>query len=82
MKVRLLLFAVLKDIVGAAERTMSLPQGSRAIDVWEALRNDHDGLRHYKVPPMTAVNQTYVSADTTLHDGDEVAFIPPVAGGM
>jgi molybdopterin converting factor small subunit len=30
---------------------------------------------------MTAVNESYVPADQLLRDGDEVAFIPPVAGG-
>lgn len=28
-----------------------------------------------------AINQEYATWDTLLHDGDEVVFIPPVAGG-
>ena len=31
--------------------------------------------------PPAAVNREYVGADTVLRDGDEVAFLPPVAGG-
>jgi molybdopterin converting factor small subunit len=31
--------------------------------------------------PPAAVNSEYRSADTQLHDGDEVAFLPPIAGG-
>jgi molybdopterin converting factor small subunit len=31
--------------------------------------------------PPAAVNQEYVDGQTVLHDGDEVAFLPPVAGG-
>ncbi|MGZ8832865.1 MAG: MoaD/ThiS family protein [Thermoanaerobaculia bacterium] len=30
---------------------------------------------------MIAVNETYAGPDTVLRDGDELAFIPPVAGG-
>jgi molybdopterin synthase catalytic subunit len=32
-------------------------------------------------PGLVAVNHTYVQPDFELHDGDEVAFIPPVSGG-
>jgi molybdopterin converting factor small subunit len=31
--------------------------------------------------PPVAVNREYVTADTRLAEGDEVAFLPPVAGG-
>jgi molybdopterin converting factor small subunit len=31
--------------------------------------------------PPAAVNREYVTADTRLAEGDEVAFLPPVAGG-
>lgn len=81
MKVRLLFFAVLRDIVGKTETELDLPEGARATDVWQALRGEYPKLAAYAQPPMTAVNETYVRADAPLHDGDELAFIPPVAGG-
>lgn len=81
MRVRLLYFAVLRDIVGKSEEIIELPDGARAQEIWNRLRNRHDQLAGYEKPPMTAVNESYVSADQLLHDGDEVAFIPPVAGG-
>ena len=81
MKVRLLYFAVLRDIVGKSEEVVDLPEGTRALQVWERLRNAHDALTGYERPPMTAVNEEYVDANAPLRDGDEVAFIPPVAGG-
>ena len=81
MKVRLLYFAVLRDIAGKGEEVVELPDGTRAADVWNRLRAQHRALAGYERPPMTAINQTYVAADQVLRDGDEVAFIPPVAGG-
>ena len=38
-------------------------------------------LGGYEQPPLAAINETYVKADAPLHEGDELAFIPPVAGG-
>jgi molybdopterin converting factor subunit 1 len=81
MKIRLLFFAVLRDIAGRSEDVLDLPEGTRAATVWERLRNEHPELRDYVQPPMIAVNESYVSAEEPLRDGDELAFIPPVAGG-
>jgi molybdopterin converting factor subunit 1 len=81
MKVRLLFFAVLRDITGKSEAVVEVPAGTRAADVWRDLRHQHRELVGYEQPPLAAVNETYVKADAPLHDGDELAFIPPVAGG-
>lgn len=81
MKVRMLLFAVLRDVVGADERDLEVADGARAIDLWNDLRAAHPRIAPYERPPFTAVNQDYVQPETVLHDGDEVAFIPPVSGG-
>ncbi len=80
MKIRLLFFAVLRDIVGKSEADVEVPDGTRAADLWQSLRAEHAQLAAY-AQPMTAVNESYVRADSPLRDGDEVAFIPPVAGG-
>jgi molybdopterin converting factor subunit 1 len=81
MKIRLLFFAVLRDITGKSEDVVEFPEGTRSGEVWQLLRDRHRALRDYAQPPMIAVNESYVSADEPLHDGDELAFIPPVAGG-
>ena len=81
MKVRLLYFAVLRDIAGKRDDVLDLPDGARAADVWRRLREQHRELRDYVQPPMTAINESYADADQVLRDGDELAFIPPVAGG-
>ena len=81
MRVRLLNFAVLRDIVGKGEVELSLRDGARAGDVWQTLRRDYPVLAGYEQPPLVAVNETYATPDTVLREGDELAFIPPVAGG-
>ena len=77
----MLYFAVLRDIIGTAASDVTLPEGTRAADVWHQMRAEHPELRDYELPPMTAINESYASPETILRDGDELAFIPPVAGG-
>jgi molybdopterin converting factor subunit 1 len=81
MTVRLLFFAVLRDIAGTDQRELALPEGTTAREVWQSLRTEFSKLADYTAPPMTAVNESYADPDVVLRDGDELAFIPPVAGG-
>jgi len=81
MKVRLLYFAVLRDVTGKRDDVLELPEGTRAADVWRRMRDEHRALREYVQPPMIAINESYADAEQVLRDGDELAFIPPVAGG-
>lgn len=81
MRVRLLYFAVLRDIMGTSEAELTLPDGTRAGDVWQTMRSAHPELSGYERPPMTAINESYAPSSAILQDGDELAFIPPVAGG-
>lgn len=81
MNVRLLLFAVLQDIVGSHEVSLQLAPGTSALEVWQTLRRKHHQLVPFAAPPMTAINQSYAPPETVLREGDELAFIPPVSGG-
>lgn len=81
MKVRLLFFAVLRDIAGINERELTLAPGTTADHVWQALRTEFEKLAGYEQPPLIAVNESYATPRTVLQEGDELAFIPPVAGG-
>ncbi len=76
MKIRVRLFAGLRERVGTGENEMELPAGARAGDVWELLQigDEPAGLAY-------AVNRVYVGREHALADGDELAIIPPVSGG-
>lgn len=81
MKIRLYFFAALRDIAGAKETTIEAAAGTRVTDIWSDLRSRHAGLAAYATPPLAAVNEEYVDPSHELHDGDELAFVPPVSGG-
>ena len=81
MRVQLLHFASFRDALGRGEETRELPQGSRVSDVWAALAAEVPRFREFASMPPAAVNREYVDPNTTLRDGDELAFLPPVAGG-
>jgi sulfur-carrier protein len=80
MTVRVLLFASYADALGASEVALDLPAGSRVRDVVSRVKAMASGKR---IPdkPLVAVNQRYALDDQAVSSTDEVAIIPPVAGG-
>jgi molybdopterin converting factor subunit 1 len=80
MRIRTLLFAVYRDMAGTDEMEMELPAGATAADLVLRLRAE-PGLHRLPAEPALAVNQEYAPLSTPLTDGDEVALLPPVAGG-
>jgi molybdopterin synthase catalytic subunit len=76
MNVRVRLFAVLRERAGTDAIELELPDHARVSDALDRVKSLTDG-----VPVVMAVNQDYASADDVLHQGDEVALIPPVSGG-
>ena len=81
MRVTVRLFARLRDIVGTGELDRELPAGATAQDVWNAIAAEHTGLAAYAAVSSCAVNEEYARFTSPVHDGDEVAFLPPVSGG-
>lgn len=81
MQVRALFFAVYRDLAGTDELAFELPAGARLSDLVERVRSERDGLEALPREPVMAVNLAYALPSTPLNEGDEVAFIPPVAGG-
>ena len=80
MNVTVLLFASYADALGKAELDLALPAGST---VGDALRHvaSLPGAERVPPKPLVAVNERYARLDTRLEQGDELALIPPVAGG-
>jgi molybdopterin converting factor subunit 1 len=75
------LFASLRETVGRAEVSLDLPDGATPDDAWHRLCETHPVLHPRRRSLAAAVNRRYVPFDATLEDGDELVFIPPVAGG-
>ena len=80
MTVTVLLFASYADVIGRSSLELSLPPGSTVSAVVAELSALAGGER-LPPRPLVAVNETYASLSTVLASGDEVAVIPPVAGG-
>ncbi len=81
MKVRAVFFASYRDAAGTGERWVELPADARAGDLVQELRAADPRLQSLPERPALAVNMRYAALSAPLADGDEVAFIPPVAGG-
>ncbi|MBB4635707.1 molybdopterin converting factor subunit 1 [Longimicrobium terrae] len=81
MNVRTLFFASYRDLAGTDELALELPAGARVADLVGRLRARGDALARLPESLVVAVNMDYAPLSTELRDGDEVAFIPPVAGG-
>ena len=75
------LFARLRELVGAGDLALEVPGGTTVADVWAALVAAHPAADVYARSMSCAVNLDYARMTTTVSDGDEVAFLPPVSGG-
>lgn len=81
MKVKVKFFALYRELVGLRETQADLPPGSTALDVWRSFAESHPQLAPNLPHTRFAINGQYVDPNTSLKEGDEVVFIPPVSGG-
>jgi molybdopterin converting factor small subunit len=81
MRVRVLAFARLREVIRSPERGLELPEGARVDDAWHALLRDFPALGEERRSTRAARNGQLVSFEETLGEGDELAFLPPVGGG-
>jgi molybdopterin converting factor subunit 1 len=82
MKITVRLFAMLRQQAGWRERELDMPDGATIADVWRQLANETPALAPQREIVRFARNREYTTADQQLADGDELALIPPVAGGV
>jgi molybdopterin converting factor subunit 1 len=81
MTVTVKLFAVVREKAGRSEIRLELPLGSTVNAARDALSKALPDAAQYLARCAFAVNRNYAAADAALHDGDELAVIPPVSGG-
>ena len=81
MRVTIRLFARLRDLAGAGELVRELPSSSTIDGVWRSLVAEMPALQEYERTMSVALNADYSRMSAPVHDGDEVAFLPPVSGG-
>ena len=81
MRVRVLFFGRLKDIVGRAEEEAELSEGARVEDLFTRYGSRFPDLDRFRSSVVASVNQEFAEWSSPLRGGDEVAFLPPVSGG-
>src|SRR5689334_8362756 len=82
MQVRILLFATLKDLAGRNRLALSIPlENVTVANVRQALIAEYPAMKPNVDAAIAAVNEEYAFPQDAVHDGDEVAFFPPVSGG-
>jgi len=81
MRIRVLYFAVFREQIGRDEEAVELASGARVRDAVAALGDRHAAIGRLREKFRVAVNQEFSDDDRALADGDELALIPPVAGG-
>jgi molybdopterin converting factor subunit 1 len=79
--VNALFFAAYRDMVGTGELAVEVRDGATVADLIDTLRGRGRPFDALPAEPAVAINLTYAFLNEALAPGDEVAFIPPVAGG-
>lgn len=80
MRINVLLFASYADAFGGPAIAVELPEGATVADLVTQLRAV-PGAARLPARPLVAVNEAYARWDQAIGATDEVAVIPPVAGG-
>jgi molybdopterin synthase catalytic subunit/molybdopterin converting factor small subunit len=81
MRVKVLFFGMLKDIVGRSEEQVELAPGARLSTVFDHYAGAFPRLRDMAGSIVIARNQEFSALTAAVTEGDEVAFLPPVSGG-
>lgn len=78
--IAVMLFARYADELGGDRVTVTLSDTATAADVVRAVRS-LPGADRLPPSPMVAINERFAALSDPVREGDEVALIPPVAGG-
>ena len=79
---RVLYFGILKDMVGRSSSEMELPEGLSVAELVGLHEREKGASGELWGSIAVAVNQQYAKPGDVLRDGDEVALLPPVSGGL
>jgi len=82
MQITVRLFGSIREAAGAKELAVSLDPGAAVCDLRALLARDHPLFGELGTRLRASRNMEIVDEETGLADGDEVAFLPPVAGGQ
>jgi MoaE-MoaD fusion protein len=82
MQVRVLFFGMLKDLAGRGSDLLVLPEHATLGDVFVHYEEVTPRLSEFAASIAISINQEFAGPDSKLKEGDEIAFLPPVSGGL
>jgi molybdopterin synthase catalytic subunit len=82
MRVRVLFFGMLKELVGRPSEDADFPPGADLRAVFDSYAARYPRLRELASSIVVAQNQEFAELSASITEGDEVAFLPPVSGGL
>ncbi len=81
MSIRVLFFASLADIAGMRETTVDAAAVTDVSSVFNQFARQFPALENYRSSVLFALNSEFARPGSSVRDGDEIAFFPPVSGG-
>jgi len=81
MRVKVVYFGVLRDMAGHGDEAVELADGTRLAELYADLQKRVPGLTKFGSSIALSINYEYSNLDSLLHEGDEIALLPPVSGG-
>jgi molybdopterin converting factor subunit 1 len=81
MSLHILFFASLSDVAGMRETSLDAAGFTSVRSVFEKFAKDFPALETCRASVLFAVNSEFARPESPVHDGDEIAFFPPVSGG-
>ncbi|OGS56405.1 MAG: hypothetical protein A3K60_08265 [Euryarchaeota archaeon RBG_19FT_COMBO_56_21] len=81
MRIKVKLYAAVRDIVGVKEETLEFGDGTTVSALLEDYIRRFPQIGRYRDHLILSVNKEYGAPARVLRDGDEVSFLPPVSGG-
>ncbi len=81
MKVNVRYFASIREVVGQRAEVREVPDQTTAGELIDAIVREHPAIDGLRKASRIMLNHDYADRSSELHDGDELALIPPVSGG-
>ncbi|HUI51328.1 MAG TPA: molybdopterin converting factor subunit 1 [Terriglobales bacterium] len=81
VRVKVLFFGRLRELIGLAEEVPELPEGATLAQVFDKYAERFPKLAGFRGSLVVSRNQEFAAWDAQVSAGDEIAFLPPVSGG-
>jgi MoaE-MoaD fusion protein len=81
VRVRILFFGQLKDVIGKSEDTQEIPPGTTLSALLAGYGTRFPKFQLFAASIACSINQEYATTETVLQEGDEIGLLPPVSGG-